>query len=130
MLKVCWINSSAWGDNMRSVIAKQYFPVSIGIQGENKAVQVLFPIESLLEDVENKEYTLLIRRDDGTEPYTPELVSVSESGSFLVWIPTFNDTRKACTMCAEIKAVGNNRKERSATYHFTVEKSVEYANDI
>lgn len=115
---------------MRSVIAKQYFPVSIGIQGENKAVQVLFPIESLLEDVETKEYTLLIRRDDGTEPYTPELVSVSETGSFLVWIPTFNDTRKACALCAEIKAAWNNRKKISATYHLKVEDSVEYANEI
>ena len=109
---------------MRTIYAIPGKTICIGIQGENRAAQVMIPLCGLSKDNHEKEYKLIVQLQ--AEKYYPELTEISADGKYLIWIPTLDDLNTVGTRKAEIEATGENSVEISETYTFTVEKSVEY----
>lgn len=112
---------------MRTYLAKENKTVCIGIQGENEAAQVLFPLSDFGQSMEGYEFSLKIKNKD-EDCYSPELYELSEDRKYLVWILTLQDTEKAVTKEAQITAQKENQIAKSPIYNFDVNRRLKVAS--
>ena len=112
---------------MREVLANEQVIIPLGRQGENNAVEVLFPIDGWSELYGNGAYEVLNQRPSEDTPYT---CSITVDTEYVRWVIQAADVALVGHGQCELTYVVGGTIAKSIRYSTCVQKSVEGAGTV